>query len=77
MIGRVWSNGFRVGKNGLLWGRVLPRYFHEEEAHGPARDACMLAFRNRIEVIPVRDVRSLRGYLKGIDTPLRSETEIR
>ena len=30
--------------------------------------ARMLLFRNRIEVIPVRDIRSLRGYLKGIDT---------
>jgi len=30
--------------------------------------ARMLSFRNRIEVIPVRDIRSLRGYLKGIDT---------
>jgi hypothetical protein len=27
-----------------------------------------LSFCNRIEVIPVRDIRSLRGYLKGIDT---------
>jgi hypothetical protein len=32
--------------------------------------AHMLSFRNRIEVIPVRDIRSLRGYLKGIDTCL-------
>ena len=30
--------------------------------------ARMLSFRNRIEVIPVRDIRSMRGYLKGIDT---------
>ena len=30
--------------------------------------ARMLLFRNRIEVIPVRDIRSQRGYLKGIDT---------
>jgi hypothetical protein len=30
--------------------------------------ARVLAFRNRIEVIPIRDVRALRGYLKGIDT---------
>ena len=28
----------------------------------------MLSFRNPIEVIPVRDIRALRGYLKGIDT---------
>ncbi len=28
---------------------------------------CMIQFRNRIEVIPVCDMRSLRGYLKGIN----------
>jgi hypothetical protein len=30
--------------------------------------AKVVAFRNRIEIIPMREVRSLRGYLKGIDT---------
>jgi hypothetical protein len=30
--------------------------------------AKVVSFRNRIEIIPMREVRSLRGYLKGIDT---------
>ena len=35
--------------------------------------ARVLAFRNRIEVIPIRDVRALGGYLKGIDTSVVRE----
>ena len=30
--------------------------------------AHVIAYRNRIEIIPVRDVRKLRGYLKGINS---------
>jgi len=30
--------------------------------------AGVISFRNRIEVIPVRNMRALRGYLRGIDT---------
>lgn len=32
--------------------------------------AKVVAFRNRIEIITMRDIQSLRGYLKGIDTSL-------
>lgn len=35
--------------------------------------AKVLSFRNRIEIIPVRDIRSLRGYLKGLDTTVVRE----
>ena len=30
--------------------------------------AKVLSFRDRIEILPLREVRKLRGYLKGIDT---------
>ena len=39
----------------------------------PGEKAHVLAFRNRIEIIPIRDVRTLRGYLKGIDTSVVRE----
>ena len=35
--------------------------------------AKVVCFRNRIEIIPMRDVRSLRGYLKGINTSMERE----
>ena len=47
---------------------VIPQRIREAMGLRSGEKARMLAFRNRIEVIPVRDIRSLRGYLKGIDT---------
>lgn len=49
---------------------VIPQKIREAMGLRSGEKARMLSFRNRIEVIPVRDVRSLRGYLKGIDTSL-------
>ena len=47
---------------------VIPQKIRESMGLRVGEKAHMLSFRNRIEVIPVRDVRALRGYLKGIDT---------
>jgi AbrB family looped-hinge helix DNA binding protein len=47
---------------------VIPQRIRESMGLRSGEKARMLLFRNRIEVIPVRDIRSLRGYLKGIDT---------
>jgi len=47
---------------------VIPQRIRESMRLRSSEKARMLSFRNRIEVIPVRDIRSLRGYLKGIDT---------
>jgi AbrB family looped-hinge helix DNA binding protein len=47
---------------------VIPQRIREAMGLRSGEKARMLSFRNRIEVIPVRDIRTLRGYLKGIDT---------
>ena len=47
---------------------VIPQKIREAMGLRTGEKAHMLTFRNRIEVIPVRDVRALRGYLKGIET---------
>jgi len=47
---------------------VIPQRIRESMGLRSGEKARVLAFRNRIEVIPIRDVRALRGYLKGIDT---------
>jgi len=47
---------------------VIPQKIREAMGLRIGEKAHMLSFRNRIEVIPVRDIRALRGYLKGIDT---------
>ncbi len=54
---------------------VIPQKIRETMGLRTGEKAHMLLFRNRIEVIPVRDIRSLRGYLKGIDTTLVREKD--
>jgi len=52
---------------------VIPQQIRESMRLRSGEKARVLAFRNRIEVIPIRDVRALRGYLKGIDTSVVRE----
>ena len=47
---------------------VIPKKIRESLGLRSGEKARMLQFRNKIEIIPVRDIRALRGYLKGIDT---------
>ena len=52
---------------------VIPQRIRESMGLRSGEKAHVLAFRNRIEVIPIRDMRALRGYLKGIDTSVVRE----
>ena len=54
---------------------VIPQKIREAMGLRIGEKAHMLSFRNRIEVIPVRDIRSLRGYLKGINTSFVREED--
>ena len=47
---------------------IIPRKIREAMGLRSGEKAKVISFRNRIEIIPMRDIRSLRGYLKGIDT---------
>lgn len=56
---------------------VIPQRIREAMGLRSGEKAKVLSFRNRIEIIPVRDIRSLRGYLKGIDTSVPREGDRR
>ncbi|MBM3901667.1 MAG: AbrB/MazE/SpoVT family DNA-binding domain-containing protein [Verrucomicrobia bacterium] len=47
---------------------VIPQRIREAMGLRSGEKAKVVSFRNRIEIIPLREVRNLRGYLKGIDT---------
>lgn len=47
---------------------IIPQKIREAMGLRSGEKAKVISFRNRIEIIPMRDIRSLRGYLKGIDT---------
>ncbi len=52
---------------------VIPQAVREAMGLRSGEKAHVISFRHRIEIIPLRDVRSLRGYLKGIDTSCTRE----
>jgi AbrB family looped-hinge helix DNA binding protein len=52
---------------------VIPPRIREVMGLRSGEKAGVLSFRNRIEIIPIRDIQSLRGYLKGIDTTVVRE----
>ncbi len=47
---------------------VIPRAIREALGLSPGQKVQALQFQNRIELIPVRPLKGMRGFLKGIDT---------
>ena len=47
---------------------VIPREIREALRLEPGQKVQVLQFGNRVEFIPVRPMRTMRGFLKGIDT---------
>ena len=49
---------------------VIPRRIREQLALEPGQKVQAFAFGNRIELIPLQSPRSMRGFLRGMDTRL-------
>jgi len=47
---------------------VIPQEVREQLALRSGGKMQVIPFRNRIEFVPVKDARSLRGMVRGIDT---------
>ena len=47
---------------------VIPREVREAMDLQPGTRVQVLQYENRIELIPLREPKSLRGFIKGIDT---------
>jgi AbrB family looped-hinge helix DNA binding protein len=47
---------------------VIPREIRDQLDLEPGQKVQALVFENRIEFIPFRRARSMRGFLKGMDT---------
>jgi AbrB family looped-hinge helix DNA binding protein len=54
---------------------VIPREIRERLGLEPGQKVLALAYENRIEFIPVRPLKSMRGFLHGIDTRVRRERD--
>jgi AbrB family looped-hinge helix DNA binding protein len=47
---------------------VIPKAVRERLKLQPGQEVQMIPYQNRIEMIPVRPARELRGFLKGMRT---------
>jgi AbrB family looped-hinge helix DNA binding protein len=53
---------------------VIPKEMRESLKLAPGQRIQALLYENRIELIPVRPIKKMRGFLKGIDTNIDRET---
>ena len=56
---------------------VIPRSVRERMRIRPGERLQVISFDDRIELIPVRPMRSMRGFLKGLDASFKRDEEDR
>jgi len=54
---------------------VIPKAIRESLGIQPGQKIQVVQYQNRIELIPVRPIKSARGFLKGIDTAVHREED--
>lgn len=54
---------------------VIPKTVREALNLRPGQKIQIVEYEGRIELIPERDIKELRGFLKGIDTKLEREKD--
>ncbi len=54
---------------------VIPRAIREPLGLRPGQTMQVIVYNNRIELIPIRPIQELRGFLRGIDTAVEREPD--
>ena len=54
---------------------VIPKEIRESMGITSGQKIQMLSFRNRIELVPIKPIKELKGILKGIDTSIKREED--
>jgi AbrB family looped-hinge helix DNA binding protein len=54
---------------------VIPQAIREALRIQPGQKVQVMLYQSRIELIPERSVREMRGFLKGIDTTVEREPD--
>jgi AbrB family looped-hinge helix DNA binding protein len=54
---------------------VIPQEVREALSLRPGEKLEVFRFENRIELIPVRPIREMRGFLRGMDTTLERDPD--
>jgi AbrB family looped-hinge helix DNA binding protein len=54
---------------------VIPRSIRQSLGLEPGQKLQAIQYENRIELIPVKPIQEMRGFLKGIDTTIEREPD--
>ncbi len=54
---------------------VIPREVRDSLSIRPGEELQVFRYGDRIELVPVRSIREMRGFLKGIDTTLERDPD--
>ncbi len=54
---------------------VIPKAIREKLSLSPGQKVQAIAYDDRIELIPLRPMKEMRGFLKGIDTTVEREAD--
>ena len=54
---------------------VIPREVRESMDSQPGARVQVLQYENRIELIPIKEPKALRGFIRGIDTEVQREED--
>ena len=54
---------------------VIPLEIRRELGLKPGEKLRMIRFQDRVELVPVRTIKSMRGFLKDIDTQIERESD--
>ncbi|MGA2264090.1 MAG: AbrB/MazE/SpoVT family DNA-binding domain-containing protein [Acidobacteriota bacterium] len=52
---------------------VIPKPIRDKLRLSPGQKIQAIVYNNRIELIPVRPIKDMRGFLKGMDTTIERE----
>jgi AbrB family looped-hinge helix DNA binding protein len=56
---------------------VIPRAIREKWNVKPGQKVRFIIYGNRLEIVPVRDIKSARGFLKGMGSTIDRDEEDR
>jgi AbrB family looped-hinge helix DNA binding protein len=56
---------------------VIPKLIREKLSLSPGQKVQAIVYGDRIELIPLRPIKEMRGFLKGMDTTVEREADRR
>lgn len=69
-----WRFGMEAVKISRKFQVLIPKKLREALRLSPGQKIQMVAYGDRIEMIPLRKISAMKGFLKGIDTTVDRES---